>query len=207
MRPRYEVTAAEIEASFSIAAPMGGGQAQDSNVHLPNPFEYLGGVQLERHPLEDTRFSYQLAVSYSTENPNFVEWRDRCQLAPSGSEVSGVVVFDSDQVIAAYTAGDGDQSRPAWSLQVHREYRKGSKKNPAGGLATLAVLQWNRAAPWLNIGVGWPVNPLSARVFVSAHNRYLRWAVERGDPVPQRVIDSIPALVDADRPVGASSAA
>lgn len=193
MRPRYEVTAAEVEASFSVAEPMGG-PAQDRNAHLPNPFIYRGGIPLEKLPLEGTPYIYQLAISYSAENPSFVEWRERCCLMPSGSEVSGVVVFDGDEAIAAYTADAGDQTRPPWLVQVHRDYRKGGTKWPEGGLATLAILQWNKAAPWLNLSVGWPVNPISARAFVSAHNRYLRWVIDRGvDPVPQRVIDSIAA--------------
>lgn len=192
MRPRYEVTAAEIEDSFTIAEPMGGGQAQDHNANLSNPFEYEGGIPLERRPLEDTPYRYQLAISFTTENPNFVEWRERCHMTPSGSEVSGVMVYDGDEVIAAYTA-KGDQPRPPWVVQVHRDYRKDSKKNPGGGLATLAILQWFKAAPFLNLEVGWPANPVSARAFASAHRKYLQWEIDRGTIVPENVIESLKA--------------
>lgn len=158
---------------------------------LPEPL-YRVGIALPKKPLEGTPYFYQVGISSTTPNPSFVRWRELCpDLERVDGAISGVVVFDGDKVIAHYTS-EGNQPRPPWNVGVDPEYRKGSTKNPGGGLAVLSILQWNKAAPWVKL-VTWPVSIPAAESFVSAHRQYVESAIVQGEPVPQNVIDSVRA--------------
>jgi GNAT superfamily N-acetyltransferase len=193
MKPRYLMTVEELTSSFSVSKerpphPLRrfrpeGMELKPRNTVLPGVFSRVG-IALPKDSLEDTPYTFQIGISSSTLNPNFVEWRERTSIELTDSRASGVLVFNGYDVIASYTA-DTDQKRPPWSIQVHPDYR-------GKGLSTLAVLQWFKAAPLYNL-VGWPVTEISAMAFVSAHKRYVEWAILQDEPVPQNVIDSVRA--------------
>jgi len=193
MQPRCLVTVEELVASFVVSdrrehphAKLRPEYAPDkpAAVSLPGMLA-RNGIALPFHALEGTSYRYQIGISYETENPNFVEWRERCsEIEPSGDDLSGVVILDGSKVIAGYTA-KGYNKRPSWVVGVHPDYR-------GQGLSTRAILEWFKAAPWLNL-VGWPTTTVSAKAFVSAHRQYVEWAVAQGEPVPQNVIDSVRA--------------
>lgn len=184
LTPRYAVTAEEILASFHIYQPRN--INEEIPIGVPMPIAFLrDDVALEKQPLEDTSYQFQIGISHTIPEANIKEWRDRCDIEDSGSDVSGVVVFDGDRIIAGYTVGQMTERRPAWVIAVHPKYR-------GQGLSTLAILQWFKAAPLLNL-VGWPVSEIAAKAFVSAHRKYLEYEINRpdGPKVPKKVRDSL----------------
>ena len=181
MIPRYMVTVEELTASFNVVPPptyLYPDLPRRQIPRLPKPFTS------DRQPLEGTSYTCQIGISFSTRNPNFVEWRQRCVIQDSGDERSGVVIFDGDTVIGGYTA-KGNQPRPPWFIGIHPDYQNQS-------LATTAIREWFKAAPLIHL-VTWPASETAVQAFVTAHKQYVEWEIEKGTTVPQRVIDSVRA--------------
>lgn len=150
---------------------------------LPNPLANVG-IGLTKHPLEGTLYTYQVGISSMTMNPSFVEWRARCPgVEPTDGKVSGVVVFNGDEVIGHYTSRAQNHNRPDWHIGVHADHRD-------KGVITLAMFVWFRSVQFAAL-VKRPINEAGAKAALTAHKMYLEWAIAEGEPVPQRVIDSM----------------
>ncbi len=190
MQPRYMVTADEMAASFHIYQPRvfaGSVERKDvQGVPMPSPLFDLDGEPLPKRPLEGTPYTFQVGISPENPNVSFREWLDRCEIQHVRGRNSGVVVLDGDEVIAGYTAGLNHR-RPGWLIAVNSQGKRRGQ-----GLSKLAIAEWFKAAPYLNL-VGWPVTPLAAKSFIGAHKIYLRHAIATlpAGTVPQNVIDSV----------------
>lgn len=99
------------------------------------------------------------------------------EVPASGDHRAGILIFDGDTIIGSFML-----RAAAHTLQVLPGYRG----RGVSGLLFTYYYQEVRFIP----GMG-SISPLALRAFVSAHARIVRWAVQTGKDVPQRVIDAV----------------
>lgn len=127
----------------------------------------------------------QIAVAQRSFNNHIKALRaDNPDQPISGDRRSGILVFDGDRIVASLTSAGRSSAKVDFIMFVDED-RQGH------GLAVDMWVAWNMAFCEYNV-LPRNVETVAARkILIKAHRRIVELAVERGETVPQYVIDSV----------------
>jgi len=168
---------------------------------LSGPFE--GGVsnltdniervpfEMEKKLLEGTSYTYQCGISATSEASDIVLVREAYPDIPfTGSDKSGILVFDGEEIIGSYIVPNGNVMHSALVKDEHQKQ----------GLGTRMVEQFMREVPVvIDSTVQQAVNLAAAKTFFKAHANAVSWAVANNKDVPQEVVDAAASGEEAQK--------
>lgn len=137
-----------------------------------------------KQPLDGTPYEFQFAVSDTSVNPEIKFAREAGPGLPlSGDRRSGVLVFDGSEIIGSLII-PGNLVTHGYRATVKPAHRQ-------KGLAVRMIVEWIWATKRSLSIPKQGITLYAAKALLAAHKLCVARAVERGLPVPQRVLDAV----------------
>jgi hypothetical protein len=179
---RWELTPAELFAGFHFM------QSEPAQSLHPEGRPFQG----PKHPLAETPYTYQLALSDRSVAQEVIDLR-RVQpdLPLSGDRRSGVLVFDGAAIVGSLVI-PGNISTQGYKMFVRPDLRQ-------QGLAFRMLVEWCTQTKRYRVLPKQGITVVSARALLAAHKVVVQRAVQAGKPVPPRVLEALAQGTEAQR--------
>jgi hypothetical protein len=145
----------------------------------------------ERHPLVGTPYEYQLALSDSSVSEDIKFARAASPELPlSGDRRSGVLVFDGPKIVGSLVI-PGNLATHGYKIVVKPAPDDEARGYRREGLAVRMITEWCWDTKRPRVIPNQGITLYAAKALIAAHRVCVARAVERGLPVPQRVLDAV----------------